>query len=189
MGKYINDDDLVSVRNRNNGTTFYDLPEKHISRTFVQDQVKQIAFSELADLMYTGGGEYLIRHLLVIEDENARKELGLEVEPEYLYTRDDIRNLLFTGTLDQLEDFLNFAPEGAIQIARDIAIDEALPDVRKRDMISKKTGFEINKAIELKAMMSDETEEEQKKERKAEVPIRKSTDAPKRKYNVTVMGG
>ena len=48
----------------------------------------------------------------------------MEVEPEYNYTEEDIRNLLLNGTLDQLKDFLDFAPTGAIEIAKNIAVEE-----------------------------------------------------------------
>ena len=164
---------LVSVRNRNNGNTGYTIPDRGIWRNFSPGETKQIEFEELKQLQYQPGGEYTLTNLLVIENEEALEELNMEVEPEYNYTEEDIRKLLLDGTVDQVKDFLDFAPEGAIEIARDIAVKEEIPDVRKRDAISERTGFNINNAINLNHALADESNEEKvesKKQRRAEVP-------------------
>ena len=164
---------LVSVRNRNNGNTGYSIPDRGIWRNFTPGETKQIELEELQQLQYQPGGDYTLRNLLVIENEEALEALNMDVEPEYNYTEDDIRKLLLDGTVDQVKDFLDFAPEGAIEIAKDIAVKEEIPDVRKRDAISEATGFNINNAINLSHALADDDEEEKvesKKQRRAEVP-------------------
>ena len=164
---------LVSVRNRNNGNTGYTIPDRGIWRNFSPGETKQIEFEELKQLQYQPGGEYTLTNLLVIENEEALEELNMAVEPEYNYTEEDIRKLLLDGTVDQVKDFLDFAPEGAIEIARDIAVKEEIPDIRKRDAISERTGFNINNAINLNHALADESNEEKvegKKQRRAEIP-------------------
>lgn len=162
----IKDDELISVRNRNNGETWYQL-DNGIVRTFQRDEIKKVPFKELVELSYSQGGQALLEESLVIENKDALASLNMEVEPEYFYEDSDIRMLLFDGTYDEFADFLDFAPEGAIEIAKDIAVREEIPDVRKRDMLSEKTGLNINNAIMVNHIMDDEEKkEETKKERR-----------------------
>ena len=163
---------LVSVRNRNNGFTGYEIKDRGIWRNFAPGETKKIELEELQQLQYQQGGDYTLKNLLVVENKEALEALNMDVEPEYNYTEDDIRNLLLNGSLDQLKDFLDFAPSGAIEIAKTIAVKEEIPDVRKRDIISEATGFNINNAININHAMADEeeTKEEPKKERRATIP-------------------
>lgn len=173
---------LVSVRNRNNGNTGYSIPDRGIWRNFTPGETKQIELEELQQLQYQPGGDYTLRNLLVIENEEALEALNMDVEPEYNYTEDDIRKLLLDGTVDQVKDFLDFAPEGAIEIAKDIAVKEEIPDVRKRDAISEATGFNINNAINLSHALADDDDDkkvESKKQRRAEVPSNTATSEVK----------
>ena len=165
----MDDKTLISVRNRNNGYTGYSIPDKGIWRNFNVGETKKISLEELRQLQYQPGGEYVLENLLVVEDEEALKALNMTVEPEYNYTKEDIENLLLNGTLDQLRDFLDFAPDGAIELAKEIAVVEEIPDVRKRDIISEVTGFNINSAIGVNHAMADDNDsekEEAKKERR-----------------------
>lgn len=162
----IKDDDLISVRNRNNGETWYQL-DSGIVRAFQRDEIKKVPFKELVQLNYSEGGRALLAENLVIENKEALALLNMNVEPEYFYEDSDIRMLLFDGTYDEFADFLDFAPEGAIEIAKDIAVREEIPDVKKREMLSKKTGLNINNAIMVNHIMDDEEKkEEPKKERR-----------------------
>ena len=165
----IKDDELISVRNRNNGETWYQL-DSGIVRTFQRDEIKKVPFKELVELNYSQGGQALLEESLVIENKDALASLNMKVEPEYFYKDSDIRTLLFNGTYDEFADFLDFAPDGAIEIAKDIAVREEIPDVRKRDMLSEKTGLNINNAIMVNHIMDDEEKkEETKKERRVKI--------------------
>ena len=156
----IKDDTLINVRNRNNGTTGYTLADgAKETRLWAENEVKKITFSELKRVSYLPGGAELLRDYLVIEDPAAIEALnvGIDIQeqPEYLYTENEIRDLLFNGSLDELKDFLDFSPDGGIEIAKQIAVNEELPDMRKRKIISEATGFNINTAIEINDMMKD----------------------------------
>ena len=151
---------MVTVRNRNVGGTGYAL-DNNFKRHFEPNETKQIPLKELQELQYAPGGEYILEHCLMVDDKSALEALNMEVEPEYFYKEEDIKNLLLNGTLDQLEDTLNFAPDGVVDILKKMAVDLEVPDVRKRDMISKKTGFDINSAINVnKVLEEDDTKEE-----------------------------
>ena len=95
-----------------------------------------------------------------------------EVEPEYYYTAADVKELLVSGTLDQLEDCLNFAPEGVIDLVKDISVQLPLNDVAKRDMIFKKTGFNVAQAI---VISQDEEKEEVATPTRKSAPIKRKT--------------
>ena len=174
---------LVNVRNRNNGTTSYRLADSRIDRTWQPGETKKISLDELQALQWEPGGDYILKHLLVVEDKEAVDGLNMAVEPEYFYTEAEIRKVLFEGSLDELLDYLDFAPEGGIELVKHIAVTEQLPDTRKREAISKRTGFNIDTAIQINRMMEDETSTEEEKK-----PENGGRRVPKSKYNV-VSGG
>ena len=165
----MDDKTLILVRNRNNGFTGYEIKDRGIWRNFAPGETKKIELEELKQLQYQPGGDYTLKNLLVVENKEALELLNMEVEPEYNYTEDDIRNLLLDGSLDQLKDFLDFAPAGAIEIAKTIAVKEEIPDIRKRDIISKATDFNINHIMAEEAEKEKENEEA-KKGRRTEIP-------------------
>ena len=187
----IKDTDLIVVRNRNRGTTGYTL-DNNFHREFNYGESKKIPFEELKRLQYAPGGMKILNDCLVIENQEALDLLNMKVEPEYFYTPDKIEDLLFKGTYDEFADFLDFAPEGAIEIAKTIAVEKEMPDMKKREMLGEKTGVNINNAIMVNRVMNDETEkQEEKKERRVKVAEDVSEDVakPERrvaapKYNV-----
>lgn len=187
---------LVPVRNRNNGSTSYTLKEDGIFRLWNRPgEVKNISIEELKKANYIPGASYILKNLLIIEDAEALSYLDMEVEPEYSYTDEDIKNILLSNesdALDRLEDFLNFSPEGGIEILKQLAVELEIPDTRKRKMISEKTGFNIDNAIYVNKVMADDEPAEEKKvakrkaaplgeETKSSTPARKAVP----KYNVT----
>lgn len=185
----ITDETLISVRNRARGEGGYTLDGGNFHRNFSYGETKKIPFGELRQLSYDPGGQYILDNYLVVEDEEALELLNMKVEPEYFYTKDSIRDILFNGEIPAFEDFLDFAPKGAIDIAVDIAVKEQIPDVRKRDLLSKKSGIDINSAIMINKVMDEEVvEEEAPKQRRVAIEEPKQ-DTPKRKaaapkYNV-----
>jgi len=184
----ITDETLINVRNRARGNTGYTL-DGGFHRDFSFGETKKVPFKELRELSYAAGGQYILDNYLVVENEDALELLNMKVEPEYFYTKDSIRDILFNGEIPAFEDFLDFAPKGAIDIAVDIAVKEQIPDTRKRELLSEKSGININNAIMVNKVMDEEVaEEEAPKQRrvaieepKQETPKRKAA-APK--YNV-----
>ena len=184
---------LVNVTNRNNGFTGYTIPDTGITRTFNIDETKKIDIEELKQLQYIPGGDYLLKHFLVINDKSALEVLNMEdVEPEYFYTRKEVEELLLNGSIEQLEDALNFSPDGVIDLIKDIAVKLEIPDTRKRKLISEKTGLNIDSAILINTVMDEEPTVESKpsKVRKAtpietKEPARKAP-APTTKYKIVV---
>lgn len=149
-------DTLVKVVNRDNGSLIYSIPDLGIRRRFSAGEEKEVTFDELKKLSYITGGDYILQHCLLIEDENAVSALLGDVEPEYFYSEADVRNLLANGSVDELLDCLDFAPIGVIEMVKSIAVETRLNDLAKRQAILNKTNFDVTNAI----MINDETSEE-----------------------------
>lgn len=183
--------DIILVKNNSANSVGYQIPEDGIDRQFNIGETKRIPLEELQKVQYAPGGDYILKNCLTIQDKDALAFLNMSVEPEYFYTQDDIKKILLEGSMDEFEDFVNFATEGGLETAKKLAVELDLPDNRKREMLGKKLGFNVNTAIQIKNMMDadDEPVEEEKPTRKVQkseetaAPVRKTTP----KYVVTKM--
>ena len=178
---------IINVTNRDSGYVGYTIPERGINRSFAAGETKQIPLEELKQLQWVPGGEYILKHLLIVNDRDALSALNMEVEPEYFYTEDDIKKILSPeGTLDQLRDFLDYSPEGGKELIKKLAVEMELPDTRKRKIISEATGFSIDNAINVNAILNAEDAESEEGEKPARgqrraTPIREESAAPTRR--------
>ena len=153
----IDEKKIVRVTNRDNGHVGYRIPDmNNLVRDFSANETKNITVEELKKLAYISGGPTLIRDYLIIDDAEVVKQVLGEVEPEYYYTENDVKNLLLTGSLDALKDCLEIAPKGTIDLVKKLAIEMPLNDITKRKAILEMTGFNIDAAI----MVNEETKEE-----------------------------
>lgn len=186
-------DTMVKVKNRDNGTVGYTIPELgNLHRSFSKGETKEISMDELRKLTYISGGKLLLEQYLIIQNEEALNELlSGGVEPEYYYGEEEIKKLLLSGTNDQLLDCLEFAPEGVISLVKDLAVSLKINDISKRNIILEKTGFNVTNAITInEETIEGEGEEAKSSRRSAPVTVEKSDEAPKRRvaapqqYNV-----
>jgi hypothetical protein len=186
------DTKMIKVTNRDSGSVGYTIPEKNIRRVFSPNETKLISEDELQSLQYVPGGDFILRNLIIVQDKEVLEEkLNIQTEPEYFYTEEQVVEILKNGTLDQLLDMLDFAPEGVIEIAKNKAVELKLSDTDKRDAISKKTGFNIDNAINVNKIMNADLENDGTKPATEKVrrtaPL-KTDEQPKRrttpKYNV-----
>lgn len=180
---------LVKVRNRAEGSVGYIIPDLgNLNRQFMANETKEVSFDELRKLSFVPGGRYLLDNCLIIEDKDALQELVGDVQPEYFYTEEDIKNLLLAGSMDAFLDFLDFAPQGGIDLAKDLAVKLQINDINKREAIKNKTGFDVTKAIEFNKETAEDAPQTEKVRRTA--PITAETATGRRtappKYKVTV---
>ena len=189
----IEKDTLIKVKNRDSGTVGYTIPELgNLHRSFSKGETKEITMDELRKLSYISGGKVLLQNYLIVQNQDALKELlSDDVEPEYYYGEEEIKKLLLTGSNDQLLDCLEFAPEGVIGLVKDLAVSLKINDISKRNIILEKTGFNVTNAIAInEETIEDEGEEAKSSRRSAPVTVEKSDEAPKRRvaapqqYNV-----
>lgn len=177
---------MVKITNRDSGHTGYTIKDRGIWRQFAPGETKTVPLEELQALQYAPGGEFILKNSFVINDKDALSALNIETEPEYFYTEKEIKALLLTGSLDQLKDCLDFAPEGVIEIIKKMSVDMKLADMDKREAIYQATGFNVNNAIMVNAVM-DEVVEEPKEEKTRRVATPAEDGKPQRRvpaYNV-----
>ena len=147
--------ETYSVTNRSGGTVGYTIPDLNINRFFTVGETKKgITKEELEKLAYTRGGKYLLAHDLQLSKEGVGG-LEMEVEKEYFLTENEIKELLLTGDMDTFLDALDFAPEGVIEIMKNLAVSLPIADMNKANAITEKTGFDVLKAIQHAKEFSD----------------------------------
>lgn len=157
----MNKNTKIKVRNRSTGVVTYKIPDmNNFKRTFQPKEQKEVPFDEVQKLAFIPGGNFVLQNYLVIENLEARDEILGAVELEYAYTEEDITKLLLNEPLDALLDCLDFAPKGVIDLVKDIAVKTELNDMKKREAIFKKTGFNVNNAIKFKQEPNETVEEE-----------------------------
>lgn len=172
----------IEVTNRDRGSVGYIIPDLgNLNRQFESGETKTITFEELEKLTWIPGGKYILDNCLVIHDEEAVNELLNGVEPEYYYSKEDIKRLLTTGTIEEFLDCLDFAPEGVKNLVKDMAMELPLNDVAKRQAILDKMGFDVTKALELKAIAEPEEEKVETSKRRAATPSKTTEATPARR--------
>lgn len=156
----INDNEIILVTNRNNGTTGYTIPDLgNLHRDFLPGETKKLTMEELRKLSYIPGGEVILREYLIIDNKEALDELLNGVEPEYFYSDEEVKALLTTGTMDQFMDCLDFAPAGVIDLVKKYAVELKVNDIQKRQAILEKTGFNVTSAITVNEETAEGEEE------------------------------
>lgn len=188
----IDKDKLIKVTNRDNGSVGYTIPDlNNLHRNFNSGESKEITMEELRKLSWIPGGMSILENYLVIDDKEAVAEILSNVEPEYYYTQDDVKNLLLKGSLDELKDCLDFAPEGTINLVKQYAVELQLNDINKRKAILEKTGFNVDSAILVNQETTDETQSTEKTRRVATPSASTNTTSGRRvqpsRYNVVSM--
>lgn len=159
---------VVRVTNRDTSYVGYYIPELNIKRTFTAGEVKELEAGEIRALAWTDGGRAVIKNHLIVDNKELIKELFTSVEPEYYYTADDIVELLLHGSEDQLHDAIDFGYDGTTALIKDKAVELKLNDIRKRDIILQKTGFDVTGAIRINEE-SEKLPEETKSRRAAPI--------------------
>jgi hypothetical protein len=157
---------LIKVANRDSGRVGYEVPEMGVNRQFASRETKEIPFAELQSLYFLPGGEDLLKNYLVIKSPEALKELGIDVEPEYFYSEEDIKKLLTQGSLDEFLDCLDFAPDGVLNMVKDLSVSLPLDNMSKRNAILEKLNFNVTRAIEIQNTKFDSGDEDTSNQKK-----------------------
>lgn len=186
--------DLYNVKNRSAGMVVYSVPELGVRRVFSPGETKRITFNELEALSFIPGGKEIIANYLQVRSAQVLEELNVHTEPEYFMDRDQVIELIKTGTLDQFMDALDFAPAGVIELIKTLSVELPVDDFNKRKAIKDKLGYDIDAAI--KNSVKDDSADEAatpviSERRRASTPIidkaaieESAAAAPVRKYKV-----
>ena len=138
---------ILKVKNRSASLAVYSIPEINIRREFAPGETKNITYGELEKLSYQPGGRAIMQNFLQIIDPEATGDLGINREPEYDLSEQQIVDLMTKGSLDAFLDCLDFAPVGVIDLIKKFSVSLPLNDINKRDALKKKTGFDVTVAL------------------------------------------
>lgn len=138
---------ILKVKNRSASLAVYSIPEINIRREFAPGETKNITYGELEKLSYQPGGRAIMQNFLQIIDPEATGDLGINREPEYDLSEQQIVDLMTNGSLDAFLDCLDFAPVGVIDLIKKFSVSLPLNDINKRDALKKKTGFDVTVAL------------------------------------------
>lgn len=138
---------ILRVKNRSASLAVYSIPEINIRREFAPGETKNITYGELEKLSYQPGGRTIMQNFLQIIDPEATDNLGINREPEYDLSEQQIVDLMTKGSLDAFLDCLDFAPVGVIDLIKKFSVSLPLNDINKRDALKKKTGFDVTVAL------------------------------------------
>lgn len=176
------DKKMIKVTNRSDSYAGYNIPDAPAGyeRDFAPGETKEIELEEIKKLYWTVGGRRLIENYFIIGDE-AIEELQLTPNYEYFYTKDDIKELLLNGSYEQLEDTIEFGPEGVLDLVKTVAVDLEIPDIRKRNLIKNKLGLDVTAAIDIIKSSEEDTVKEEKVRRAEPIKTERKA-APVSKY-------
>ena len=150
---------MYNVKNRSAGVAVYKIPEIGVRRSFAPGEIKQISAEELEKLTYQPGGMAMLSGFLQIMEPEAIKKVGLNPQPEYHMSEQDIAKLMTSGSLDEFLDCLDFAPPGVIDLIKKMSVSLPLSDYQKKNALKAKTGFDCDAA--LKHVMEEKEDEGQ----------------------------
>lgn len=139
--------DLVIVENRAAGKIVYRIPDRGIRRELAPRQAIRVPKEEIEALSYTEGGLDLIRNHLLVKDEQILDDLNIHREPEYYMNADNVAKLIKEGSLNEFKDALDFAPDGVVDMIKDLSVQIPLNDFSKRQALKEMTGFDVDAAI------------------------------------------
>lgn len=159
----VNDTTLIPVRNMVNHKVIYVIPEEHRRVVFEAFQQRNIRAGELRALNYTTGGSILLKNYLCVKSNDLREEFNIPSDQvEYDWTLEDIKRVLtdLSSPIEELEDALDFAPDGIREMIVDYAVTWKIPDANRRRTVSRMAGVNIDKMIEMtEALEADSNEE------------------------------
>ena len=138
---------MYNVKNRSAGVATYKIPELGIRRSFQAGEIKKISAEELEKLTYRPGGMALLANFLQIMEPEAIAKVGLNPQPEYHMSEQDIAKLMTTGSIDEFLDCLDFAPPGVIDLIKKLSVSLPLTDFQKVAALKAKTGFDCAAAV------------------------------------------
>lgn len=143
----LTDSTMVKVYNESGGPFYY--VTEHVKRNFPENGMREVPLKELKDLILTMGhrgafeGGYLI-----IRDERVREIFSLEPLSDYNVGVEEMTKMLEGGSLEDLEDFLQYTSDDNLEKIVRVAVDLPVRDLNKANLIGSYSGYNVISLIE-----------------------------------------
>lgn len=138
---------LYKIKNRSASVVVYKIPEDGIRREFAPGEIKNIPYGELVKLMYQPGGKMIMSDFLQLGDEGLIEDFGINAQPEYYMSEEQVATLIKSGSMDDFLDCLDYAPTGVIDLVKRLAVSLPMNDLQKVKALKEKTGFDVEAAL------------------------------------------
>lgn len=133
----------MKVMNRSTGTAGYSLPELNIRRVFNVGEIKELKDKEILALYNTDAGRLMLCQILQVQNkEFVQKEIWPDAPVEYFWTIEDIKKCMLEESAELFAETLEYAPEGVVDIMKDLAWRTPLTDLNKCTIMKQKLGFD-----------------------------------------------
>lgn len=155
----IADSKEVPVKNLADYRVGYKIEEDNIRRQFSPYEIKNIKAGELRKLNYTRGGHIMLTEYLSVMNRELAKEFGVDddsYDNEYNWDVQKVDSVLIQEPIEVLQDALDFAPNGIVELIKDRAIALKIDSMDKRLAISKAIGVDLGGMIDIQQMKEEE---------------------------------
>lgn len=185
----VKDEDMVAVRNLTLNPVAYHVPSLNgLRRELPPRATIKVPAGELRQLNYELGGARLLRDYLCVGNKSLAQEFGVDPDTfdnEYNWTLADIDKALLGNDDNVLLDAMDFAPDGVKDSIAQRAVELEIPDMNRRNIISKATEYDIDQMIKNKQQIEADDKEE-KEEKKTARRRSSSTTTSKRRVQKAV---
>lgn len=183
----IKDDALIEVQNLTSSVVSYMVPETNHVRHFEGQQTRRdITAGELRKIYATKGGRALINDYLAVKNKALSEEFNIATdafEHEYSWTQKEVDTVLRSGSLEALQDALEFGPQGIKELIVDRALELKIPDNNKLAAIKEFTGRDVANMIKLDTELNDSKSKEDTSKGTRRVTSEVSETEPKRRVS------
>lgn len=155
----------MKVINRSDGNVVYALPELNIRRVFTAGESKDVSEQELNALWQIDGGAELLKHELMVQDQEWVDKTMPNAPIEYFWGPEEVKKCLLEDPLDLFEETLDYAPKGVVDLIKRLSWQIPITDLNKMKVIQDKTGFDVLAAIEVMKKPTDRPDATQPRQR------------------------
>ena len=175
----VEDTQEIEVVNLTNHKVGYNLVDENLHRSLQPNEHRRILAGELRRLNYQKGGHILLTNYLSVKNAELAREFGVDIDNqiEYNWTPEDVDRVLQTGTIEELMDAMDFAPEGIKQRLAARAVELKISDSNKRKVITDNSPYDIDAQIKnVEAATADEEPVETKPKQRRSSGTRASNE-------------
>lgn len=155
--KKFEDNTLIEVWNNLGWGVSY-VTDKATRTWQLTGSMKKIPFGELIEALSFRGNRRLFEEgALLIKDNEVRIQLDLPELNEYILDLEQIKDLLKTGDMAKIEDFLQYCSNMALGTFVQVAIELPVRDLELARLISSYANVDLLSAIQEKIETGEET--------------------------------